>query len=305
MWNRLHGRPPRAAEFLWPLRANVMVDFVTKSVNSRMITAFFDTREDAQRGSDSLITLGVKSHQIQITEGASDPNAVETSHAEMGFWESLKSMFLPAEDHHSYAEGLRRGGYLLSANVEPELYDRAVEVVDSTGAVNMDEREGSWRSSGWEGYQPTGMVTGTAIGAAEGMASDPALTTPVPGPAGGGIAGYDRAGVRDTSLSSQRLRGYTIPLDDRSSLAPDVNQPFLGERFSAANDSGRIAEHMDVIASDGEKIGTVDHLEAGAIKLAKSTSPDGEHHFIPLAWIDHVDTHVHLTKTTADARANW
>jgi hypothetical protein len=285
-----------------------MVDFITKSVNSRMITAFFDTREDAQRASDSLIALGVKSNQIQITDGASDAD-VAAAEPEMGFWESLKSMFLPAEDHHSYAEGLRRGGYLLSANVEPELYDRAVEVVDSGGAVNMDEREGSWRSSGWAGYQPTtpGMAAGSAIGAAEGMASDPALATPVPGPADGGIAGYDasRAGVRNTSHKSQRSRSYTIPLDDRSSLTPDVNEPFLAERFSAANDTGRIAEHMDVITSDGAKVGTVDHLDGDRIKLTKSASPDGMHHFIPLAYIDHVDTHVHLNKSATEARATW
>jgi hypothetical protein len=287
-----------------------MVDFITKSVNSRMITAFFDTREDAQRASDSLIDLGVKSHQIQITDGASAPNAGATTEpAEMGFWETLKSMFLPAEDHHSYAEGLRRGGYLLSANVEPELYDRAVEVVDSGGAVNMDERESNWKSSGWTGYQPQtpGMATGTALGAAEGMASDPALTSPVPGSADGGIAGYDasRLGVRDTSHNSQRLRSYTMPLDDRSSLTPDVGEPFLGERFSAANDSGRIAEHMDVIASDGAKIGTVDHLEGNQIKLTKSASPDGMHHFIPLANIDHVDAHVHLNRSASEVRAVW
>ena len=49
-------------------------------------------------------------------------------------------MFLPAEDHHSYAEGLRRGGFLLSANVEAELYDRALEIMETGGAVDMDER---------------------------------------------------------------------------------------------------------------------------------------------------------------------
>jgi hypothetical protein len=63
---------------------------------------------------------------------------------------------------------------------------------------------------------------------------------------------------------------------------------------------------MDVIASDGQKIGTVDYLDGPAlIKLAKSTSPDGQHHTIPLAWVHHVDTHVHLNKGTADVRAGW
>jgi hypothetical protein len=66
-----------------------------------------------------------------------------------------------------------------------------------------------------------------------------------------------------------------------------------------------ITEHMDVIASCGKRIGTVDRVESGAIKLAKSDSPDGRHHFIPLSWVERVDSHVHLTKNSMDAEANW
>ena len=61
---------------------------------------------------------------------------------------------------------------------------------------------------------------------------------------------------------------------------------------------------MDVFAADGENIGKVDHMQDGRIKLAKNSSPDGQHHFIPLNWIDHIDQHVHLTKTLSDIRAS-
>src|SRR5450432_767672 len=53
-----------------------------------------------------------------------------------------------------------------------------------------------------------------------------------------------------------------------------------------------IKERMDVIASCGKKVGVVDHVEGGAIKLTKNDSPDGQHHFIPTGWVDHVDSHV-------------
>ncbi|WP_131194373.1 DUF2171 domain-containing protein [Lichenihabitans psoromatis] len=63
---------------------------------------------------------------------------------------------------------------------------------------------------------------------------------------------------------------------------------------------------MDVIASDRQKIGTVDHLDGpDTIKLAKTTSPDGQHHLVSLAWVDHVDTHVHLNRTTAQVMSSW
>ncbi len=68
-----------------------------------------------------------------------------------------------------------------------------------------------------------------------------------------------------------------------------------------------IKEHMPVIASDGEHVGLVDHLEGtDRIKLTKNDpTAGGVHHFIPTDWIDHVDAHVHLTKSASEVRAQW
>jgi hypothetical protein len=67
-----------------------------------------------------------------------------------------------------------------------------------------------------------------------------------------------------------------------------------------------IKEHMEVIGSDGKRVGTVDHLEGSDnIKLAKNDAPDGKHHFIPLSLVDHVDAHVHLNKSAKDVQAQW
>lgn len=66
-----------------------------------------------------------------------------------------------------------------------------------------------------------------------------------------------------------------------------------------------ITEHMQVIASCGKCVGTVDHLESNSIKLTRKDSPDGMHHFVPLSWIDHVDSHVHLNKNSVETELNW
>ena len=68
-----------------------------------------------------------------------------------------------------------------------------------------------------------------------------------------------------------------------------------------------IKEHMEVLGSDGVHVGTVDHLEGrDQVKLAKD-DPDagGEHHFIPLAWVDHVDQHVHLNRSGEEVTSHW
>ena len=64
-------------------------------------------------------------------------------------------------------------------------------------------------------------------------------------------------------------------------------------------------DHMDVVASCGKKVGVVDHMEGGAIKLTKKDSPDGQHHFIPVGWVERVDNHVHLNKNSMETEQGW
>lgn len=67
-----------------------------------------------------------------------------------------------------------------------------------------------------------------------------------------------------------------------------------------------IKERMEVYASCGKKVGVVDHVEGSAIKLTRSDSSDGQHHFVPTAWVGRVhENHVHLTKNSADTEKNW
>ena len=58
----------------------------------------------------------------------------------------------------------------------------------------------------------------------------------------------------------------------------------------------QIREHMEVVGSDGNHIGTVDHLEGeDRIKLTRDDSADGQHHYIPTSWVEKVDETVHLS----------
>lgn len=53
-----------------------------------------------------------------------------------------------------------------------------------------------------------------------------------------------------------------------------------------------IAEHMKVVGSDGQHVGTVDRVEGNQIKLTKRDDPDGSgqhHHYIPMSSVQQVD----------------
>jgi hypothetical protein len=67
-----------------------------------------------------------------------------------------------------------------------------------------------------------------------------------------------------------------------------------------------IKERMEVYASCGKKVGVVDHVVGNAIQLTKGDSPDGQHHFIPTAWVGRVhEDHVHLTKNSVETEGGW
>lgn len=57
-------------------------------------------------------------------------------------------------DAHAYAEGVRRGGTLVTVRADDSLSAKVADILDDHGTVDMDERETSWRREGWTGkYQ--------------------------------------------------------------------------------------------------------------------------------------------------------
>lgn len=85
---------------------------------------------------------------------------------------------------------------------------------------------------------------------------------------------------------------------------------------AAAYRTEEIREHMMVHArgngamngSPGVHVGTVDGLEGGFIKLIRSDSPDGQHHLIPLEWVERVDGEhntVYLNRDAEAVRREW
>ena len=128
---------------------NTTTDLSDVGTHSRNVTAFFDTQDMADKARTDLVSAGVSPDAISVVGGM---NSGAASTDEGGFWHALKEFFVPDEDRYTYAEGLRRGGFALSVKTDDTTYDRAMDILDADGAVDIDEREKSWRSEGWEGY---------------------------------------------------------------------------------------------------------------------------------------------------------
>ena len=51
----------------------------------------------------------------------------------------------------------------------------------------------------------------------------------------------------------------------------------------------RIKEHMEIVDSKGQHVGTVDETQDDAIKLTKSDSSDDMHHFLSMDDVEKID----------------
>jgi uncharacterized protein (TIGR02271 family) len=67
---------------------------------------------------------------------------------------ALTDLGIPEEEAHYYAEGVRRGGVLVSVETDAYMADRAAEIMGRYGAVDLDERVKHWRQEGWTHFDP-------------------------------------------------------------------------------------------------------------------------------------------------------
>jgi uncharacterized protein (TIGR02271 family) len=167
----------------------------------------YDTKGAAESARDDLVALGVPSGDVTIrgAEGGG-PSATSTSAAteDKGFWGGLADLFAPDEDRHAYAEGVRRGGYLLTARVPDGLEDQAVDALERHDPVDLDQRAESWRQEGWTGYQAGAASAGAGAGATAGAVPSGTAYLAETGAAEAG-AGYTGREERRSDLGAEGL----------------------------------------------------------------------------------------------------
>ncbi len=67
---------------------------------------------------------------------------------------ALTNMGIPEDEAHYYAEGVRRGGTLVSAQADNDrMASKAAEIMDAHNAMDIEGLAEDWRSEGWSGFQ--------------------------------------------------------------------------------------------------------------------------------------------------------
>ncbi|PXA97331.1 SWFGD domain-containing protein, partial [Nostoc sp. 3335mG] len=110
---------------------------------------------------------------------------------------------------------------------------------------------------------------------------------------------------RDTQVSAFD-RDYDEYRQENATRFQNEFTAFRTERQTQRDSLTKVTEHMEVLGSDGEHVGTVDKVRGDRIILTKSDADaGGHHHSIPSRWVDSVDDKVKLRKSASEAKKAW
>lgn len=196
---------------------------------TQTITAMYDDQAQAQAAMSKLVAAGFSQSSIRLTAGASatatrNTGSYDHTRDEGGFWTGLKDLFVPEEDRYTYSEGLSRGGTLLTATVEDDRVDAAMDILEEHGSVDLDQREATWRKEGWSGYSAASAAGAPAAGA---TTTGTTSTAAAAGERGTGETDYIpvveerlNVGKRVAEHGRVRVRSYAIerPVEEQVSL---------------------------------------------------------------------------------------
>lgn len=167
---------------------------------SRTVTALYDTRAEAETARQRL-SSAVDVERVKII----DKNAGGSSGASGGGL--LSNFHMSHDDRHAYDEGIRRGGFLLCAEVDGhENSDEIVRILEESACVDLDQRQESWRSEGWAPYSGSS-TGGTLSGSGTSMqgltGSETATSASVP--SASSTEGRSSAGTTGSVVEEQRI----------------------------------------------------------------------------------------------------
>jgi hypothetical protein len=117
----------------------------TRSSGVGAVTAYFDSRGEADAAIRRLLALGLESGAISIVEhhGAAGA-APERPGQGGGLFGVLRDTFTPdAAGGAAPAEPPQRSGFLLTAEVDDARYQQVLDILGTHGSIERDERTDS------------------------------------------------------------------------------------------------------------------------------------------------------------------
>lgn len=119
----------------------------------KLVISMFDDYKIAEQVIDDLVKNGFSDNDIHMTgNSAKGHHSTGYDHQKLG--KHLQDEGVPDEEAGYYAEGVRRGGTLVTVSAADEWADKAADIMRRYEVVDIDSRVDYWRNEGWTGYDP-------------------------------------------------------------------------------------------------------------------------------------------------------
>jgi len=125
------------------------------------LAGVFDDYDDAERARERLISSGFRRDDIRITPersawGRGDATyggRIKQEGGLRGFFAELFGIGGGEdESHEHYSEAVRRGSVVVAVEVNDDQTERASEILEECGAIDVDDRVERWKAAGYSGY---------------------------------------------------------------------------------------------------------------------------------------------------------
>ncbi|MDN4059261.1 YsnF/AvaK domain-containing protein [Massilia sp. YIM B02769] len=184
------------------------------------LIAVFDNHNDAVSAKNELLSSGFSESDVRLSHGNEDPamaskgvtpagsmtdTSVTRTDDEPGIGTSIKNFFsdifgADSDEHHAkYSNAVAQGNHVLTVNTdsEPEV-ERAADIVERYGPVDIDEQSEKWAS-------------GAGLGGGMGDMNSP----------GAGVMGVGAGGLQQSQSMSLQSDNDRLPLNQQSLNDPN------------------------------------------------------------------------------------
>ena len=205
----------------------------------------------------------------------------------------LTKLGVPEEDAHYYAEGVRRGGILVTVAADDDReVEQAVTILKRHGAVDIEKRASEWREEGWEGRFEEGV--GTATGARTLPVTEEELVVGKRDVERGGVRIYSRV-VEQPVRQSVDLEEEHVDVQRRPVDRPATGDAFREQSFEmreraeepVVDKRARVVEEVTVGKTRGKKTRTVqDTVRKTDVRVERYNGPERRSSTTPYEGLD-------------------
>lgn len=127
---------------------------------NKTVIGAFENNSEALQAKSELLAAGFPEQSIDLHYSLEQASDASPPNDNPGFMEAIRSLFTWDIEHYRdenygdhYVEAVRRGHAVLAITVDESEVERACELMDSAGALDIDEKVSDWRSQGYIGGQ--------------------------------------------------------------------------------------------------------------------------------------------------------